>query len=489
MQPKVTRDDVVAAAERIAGEVERTPLIESEVDGTRIWLKCECLQTGGAFKLRGATNRLLQLSPEERERGVVAFSSGNHARGVAIAARRLGIRAIIVMPADAPQVKVDGTRAEGAEIIFYDRRTESREEIAARIASETGATVVPSFDDPAIVAGQGTVGLEIVEQLGRCARRGSSSLAAAADWRRGSRWRCQTRRSSSSSRRAGTTWRGRSSWARSCRSAADAPNTFCDAHQTPRVSPITFGILRERERAGAVGQRCRSRPKRSASPGSGIGLVVEPGGAVGACRTPGGQACPAGGYGRGAVGREYRSGASCADRRQQLGDVAGLIFAGLDVGRARALDRLGQLFELGGKRLELGGEEAALILGDGFRGVDQRVEHHGDARQDRLLDPLERLVEARLLVGRSAWAAFRRSWLSVGEIGLVNGRIFVDGALALAMIAGFLLARGGREAGAGASDEGPRHPDDRRGPGARHERDDLDGIAGLIGSVASRMSR
>src|SRR5690349_8524798 len=146
----VTRDGVLAAAERISGLLERTPLIESEIGGERVWLKCECLQTGGAFKLRGATNRLLQLSPEERERGVVAFSSGNHARGVAIAAKRLGIRAIIVMPADAPQVKIEGTRAEGAEIIFYDRMTESREEIAARIADESGATVVPSFDDPAI---------------------------------------------------------------------------------------------------------------------------------------------------------------------------------------------------------------------------------------------------------------------------------------------------------------------------------------------------
>src|SRR5438270_4313330 len=121
------RDDVVAAAERIDGLVERTPLSESEVAGARIWLKCKWLQTGGAFKLRGATNRLLQLSPNERERGVVAFSSGNHARGVAIAARRLGIHAVIVMPLDAPQAKVDGTRAEGAEIVFYDRRTERRE--------------------------------------------------------------------------------------------------------------------------------------------------------------------------------------------------------------------------------------------------------------------------------------------------------------------------------------------------------------------------
>src|SRR5207253_10264369 len=116
-----TRSDVLAAAERIGGLVEQTPLITTEIRGAPMWLKCECLQTGGALKLRGATNRLLQLSPEERARGVVAFSSGNHARGVAIAAKRLGIRAVILMPAGAPAVRVDGTRAEGAELVWQDR--------------------------------------------------------------------------------------------------------------------------------------------------------------------------------------------------------------------------------------------------------------------------------------------------------------------------------------------------------------------------------
>ena len=130
----VDRDDVIEAGERVRGLVQQTPLIESKLSGVRTWFKCECLQTGGAFKLRGATNRLLQLSDEERPRGVVAFSSGNHARGVAIAAKRLGIPTVIIMPADAPQVKVDGTRAEGAEIIFYDRRNDSREAIAAKIS-------------------------------------------------------------------------------------------------------------------------------------------------------------------------------------------------------------------------------------------------------------------------------------------------------------------------------------------------------------------
>jgi threonine dehydratase len=287
---KVTTDDVIAAGERIAGEVKVTPLIESEVAGTRIWLKYECLQTGGAFKLRGATNRLLQLSPEERARGVVAFSSGNHARGVAIAARRLGIRATIVMPADAPQVKVEGTRAEGAEIVFYDRRTESREEIAARIAAETGATIVPSFADAAIVAGQGTAGLEIVEQLGRSPARivipcGGGGLAsgialAVPD--------------------AEIIIVEPEHWDDMSRSlelgeivpvAADAPNTFCDALQTPRVSPITFEIL---ENCNARGLSVSDQEVADAIrfAWEKHGMVIEPGGAAGLAALLSGKLAP-----------------------------------------------------------------------------------------------------------------------------------------------------------------------------------------------------
>ena len=270
---------MIAARGRIDGLVERTPLIADEVAGARIWLKCECLQTGGAFKLRGATNRLLQLSPEERQRGVVAFSSGNHARGVAIAARRLGIRAVIVMPADAPQVKVDGTRAEGAEIVLYNRRTESREEIAERIAGESGATVVPSFDDRAIIAGQGTVGLEIVEQLGRpparivipCGGGGLASGIALAvpeaevvivepdGW---DDMACSLERGEI------------------VPAAADAPDTFCDAIMTPRVSPITLGILSDRKaRAVAVSDDQVAEAIRYAW--NKHQLVVEPGASVG----------------------------------------------------------------------------------------------------------------------------------------------------------------------------------------------------------------
>jgi threonine dehydratase len=274
----VDHQNVVAAADRIRGLVKQTPLIETEIDGVQVWLKCECLQTGGAFKLRGATNRLLQLSPEERAKGVVAFSSGNHARGVAIAARRLGIRAVIVMPSDAPKVKVDGTRGEGAEIVFYDRRSESREAIAARISEETGATVVPSFDDPAIVAGQGTAGLEIVEQLGRSPRRivvpcGGGGLAsgialAVPDAEmvivEPERWDDMGR-----SLEIGEI----------VPVEPDAPSTFCDAIMTPRVSPITFGILGGRgAKAASVSDAEVAEAVRFAW--TRHQLVVEPGAAV-----------------------------------------------------------------------------------------------------------------------------------------------------------------------------------------------------------------
>jgi threonine dehydratase len=286
----LVREDVVRAAQRIAGQIERTPLIETEAAGERAWLKCECLQTGGAFKLRGATNRLLQLSPEERQRGVVAFSSGNHARGVAIAARRLGIRAVIVMPADAPQVKVEGTRSEGAEIIFYDRRTESREAIAAKISTETGATVVPSFADPAIVAGQGTAGLEILEQMPVPPRRiiipcGGGGLAS------GIALACPD------ARIVIVEPEGWDDMGRSLEEgeivpvAADAPATFCDALQTPRVSPITFDILRARG-AEALSVSDAEVAEAMRYVWEKHGLVVEPGGAVGLAALLAGKAEP-----------------------------------------------------------------------------------------------------------------------------------------------------------------------------------------------------
>lgn len=164
----VTFADVEAAAVRLEGQAVATPLIESpalnERLGARVLLKLETLQRVGAFKFRGAYNRLVQLNAEERRRGVVAFSSGNHAQGVALAAKQLGMPALIVMPADAPAVKVAATRGYGAEVRLYDRLKDSREAIAAQIAQERGAVVVPAFDDPHIIAGQGTAGLEMLQQ-------------------------------------------------------------------------------------------------------------------------------------------------------------------------------------------------------------------------------------------------------------------------------------------------------------------------------------
>ena len=163
-----TFDDVSAASARIAGVARQTPVLTSpkldDLAGAKVFVKAECLQVTGSFKIRGAYNRLAQIAESERASGVVAFSSGNHAQGVARAARLLGMPALIVMPSDAPKVKVEGVLADGAEIRLYDRNTEHREAIAADIARERGAVIVPSFDDKHIIAGQGTAGLEFARQ-------------------------------------------------------------------------------------------------------------------------------------------------------------------------------------------------------------------------------------------------------------------------------------------------------------------------------------
>jgi len=163
-----THDDVRRAADRIRAVATVTPLIESpllnEEFGGRLLIKCEMLQRTGSFKFRGAYNRISMIPEAERENGVVAFSSGNHAQGVACAAQMLGVKAAIVMPKDAPTLKVENTRAYGAEVLLYDRFGESRDEIATRISRERGSILVKPFDDPGIIAGQGTIGLEIAQQ-------------------------------------------------------------------------------------------------------------------------------------------------------------------------------------------------------------------------------------------------------------------------------------------------------------------------------------
>ncbi|RME16315.1 MAG: threonine/serine dehydratase, partial [Alphaproteobacteria bacterium] len=163
----VTFEMIRAAQARLAGHARRTPLLSSpfldEIAGRRVLVKPECLQHTGSFKFRGARNAIAALAPEIRARGVIAFSSGNHAQGVALAAREFGVPAVIVMPADAPDLKIANTRALGAEVVLYDRASEDRDEIGARLAAEKGLSLIKPFENPLVVAGQGTVGLEIAE--------------------------------------------------------------------------------------------------------------------------------------------------------------------------------------------------------------------------------------------------------------------------------------------------------------------------------------
>ncbi|MCA6247182.1 MAG: threonine/serine dehydratase [Phenylobacterium sp.] len=281
--------DIEAAAERLAGQAVVTPLIESpalnERLGLRVLIKPESLQRVGAFKFRGAFNRLSQIAPADRPRGVVAFSSGNHAQGVALAARLLDMPAVIVMPADAPAVKVSATRGYGAEVVFYDRMTESREAIAARLAEERGAVIVPAYDDPDIIAGQGTAGLELARQVqalgaeldlvvGPVGGGGLMAGVAIAVQTLSPKTRIvgvepelydDARRSLVSGRRE---------------TAAPTVRTLCDSLETPSTGELTFPILRERLSAiVTVNDSEVAEALRLAF--STLKLVVEPGGAVG----------------------------------------------------------------------------------------------------------------------------------------------------------------------------------------------------------------
>ncbi|MFL6844670.1 MAG: threonine/serine dehydratase [Allosphingosinicella sp.] len=283
-------EGVDAAAKRVAEHVTRTPLLPLDWEGVRLWVKAECLQQGGSFKLRGATNRLLLLGEAERRRGVVAFSSGNHAQGVAIAARRLGIPATIVMPADAPSVKVEGTRAAGAEIVFYDRAGESREAIGARLAAERGATLVPSFDDVDVIEGQGSAGVEIAAQLGGspdkvlvpCGGGGlSAGIALALPEAHVVTVEPEGWDDMAASLAAGIPVPVRE----------PAPPTRCDALQTRLVSPLTLGALHA---AGASGISVTEAEIEAAIAfaARALRIVAEPGGAVALAALLAGKAGP-----------------------------------------------------------------------------------------------------------------------------------------------------------------------------------------------------
>lgn len=285
----VTLADIEAAAGRLAGHAIETPLIESPALndrlGRRVLIKPETLQRVGAFKFRGAYNRLVQLSPEAAKRGVVAFSSGNHAQGVALAARLLGMPALIVMPADAPSVKVEATRGYGAEIRLYDRLTEDRVAIADEIASQRGATVVPAFDDEHIVAGQGTVGLELVRQataLGAeldvvVAPVGGGGLMAGVS--------TAVKGLSPQTTLIGVEPAGFDDTLQSLRKGErvitkPATRSLCDALESPAPGEITFPILQKNlEDIVVVDDAQVAQAMRYAF--SVLKLVIEPGGAVG----------------------------------------------------------------------------------------------------------------------------------------------------------------------------------------------------------------
>ncbi|WP_371037040.1 MULTISPECIES: threonine/serine dehydratase [unclassified Rhodosalinus] len=285
----MTPELVTAAEARLDGVVRRTPLLSSpfldEIAGRRVLVKPECLQHTGSFKFRGAWSALSALEPETRGRGVIAYSSGNHAQGVALAARRHGVPAVIVMPKDAPRLKIENTRALGAEVVLYDRANfDSREEIGGRLAAERGLTLVKPYDDPQVIAGQASAGLEIAAQAAEegieaadvlvcCGGGGfSAGIAVALEMRApGLRVRTvepedydDTARSLASGRRE--------------RNAAEAGG-LCDAILTPSPGELTFPVLRRLAGPGLVVTDAEAM-RAMALAATRLKLVAEPGGAV-----------------------------------------------------------------------------------------------------------------------------------------------------------------------------------------------------------------
>ncbi|MDZ4276316.1 MAG: pyridoxal-phosphate dependent enzyme [Erythrobacter sp.] len=278
-----TREGVVAAADAIAAILPPTPLLPLDINGVQAWAKAEVLQPVGAFKIRGAWWRLINLSPEERAAGVVAVSSGNHAQGVAWAARRLGIRAAIVMPHDAPQVKLDNTKALGAEVVLYQRAPkeqggEDRDEVAARLIAERGGTLVHAFGDPWVIEGQGSAAIEAAAQLGRAPSRiitccGGGGLAAGLALG-------APASAIHPVEPVGWDMVGQSMAAGAIVHAApDAPKTICDALQPSATKPLNLSLLQGRAEPGVAVTDAEVRDAQRFAFAH-LRLVVEPGGAA-----------------------------------------------------------------------------------------------------------------------------------------------------------------------------------------------------------------
>jgi threonine dehydratase len=245
----LTFNDILQARERLRGVAHRTPVLTSRQfnkhAGCEIFFKAENLQRVGAFKFRGAYNKLASLDEAERKRGVLAYSSGNHAQATALAAKLFGVPAVIVMPMDAPQIKVAATRAYGAEVIFYDRYSQNREETGERISSERGLTLVPPFDDYAIMAGQGTAALEFVEDvpdldLLLVPTSGSGLLAGSAVAAK--HLRPQIRIFGVEPEAGNDTWQ---SFRKGERVEIPVPKTIADGLQVTAPGKLTFPIVRE----------------------------------------------------------------------------------------------------------------------------------------------------------------------------------------------------------------------------------------------------
>lgn len=279
---------IEAAARRLAGHAVHTPLLRApsldQAAGRPIWVKPECLQLTGSFKFRGAWSALTALTPQERSRGVIAYSSGNHAQGIALSAQRLGCPAVIIMPSDAPKLKIDNTRALGGEVVLYDRITESREEIGATLAAARGLTLVKPYDEPQVIAGQGTIGLEMAEDfralglsapavLVPCGGGGLTSgvALALASHAPGARVHpCEP---------AGFDDTARSLAAGERCANATAGGSVCDAIVTPMPGVLTFPIMAAHCGPGLVVSDAQAL-NAVAQALLQLKLVVEPGGAV-----------------------------------------------------------------------------------------------------------------------------------------------------------------------------------------------------------------
>lgn len=286
--PMASIEMIVAARARLRGHARRTPLLSSpfldEIAGRRLFVKAECLQHTGSFKFRGGWSAVSGIDPDLRKKGVIAFSSGNHAQGVALAARMHGIPSVIIMPSDAPKLKIANTRAFGAEVVLYDRANDDRDEIGAKLSAERGLTLIKPFDEPLVIAGQGTTGLEIAEQteeegvrnaevLVPCGGGGLSSgialaLEASAP---GFRVRpCEPENFDDTTRSLASGKIERN---------ASLTGSICDAIVTPQPGNITFPILKRLAGQGVVVTDDEAL-RAVALAFIRLKIVVEPGGAV-----------------------------------------------------------------------------------------------------------------------------------------------------------------------------------------------------------------